>query len=52
MRKAVKVLDFRGFFVLVNVTQNDKKRIVFIQKRDPFLEKVKSGLATKNRTKS
>ena len=45
MRKAVKVLDFHGFFVFVHATRNVKKRIISFQKRDPFLEKGKKGHA-------
>ena len=45
MRKAVKVLDFHGFFVLVHATRNVKKRIISFQKRDPFLKNGKKGHA-------
>ena len=45
MRKAVKVVDFHGFFVLVHATRNVKKRIISFQKRDPFLQKGKKGHA-------
>jgi hypothetical protein len=48
MRKAVKVVDFHGFFVFSDTTQNVKKRKVSLQKRDPFFKNAKR--VTRKRT--